>query len=254
MALPVPGLRAVRAALDSDLRVRRLLVARGPEAKGAVVAILRSAEDRGIRVEAVERSDLDRVAGGSGHQGIVALVEPPEPADLQEVLDTLERDGTRPFLLALDGIQDPQNLGAILRAADGAGVHAVIVPERGAAQLSPGVVRASAGAALFVPLIGVPNLAQALRSLSKSGIRIVGASPGQKKSHSAEDLGGALVLVIGGESDGLRESVRDQCDRLVTIPMRGRTASLNAAAAAAVLLFEAVRQRGTSRGTDPPRG
>ncbi len=242
MALPVPGPRAVRAALEGGLRVRRVMLA--ADAPAAMLRdVRRLAERAGTRLEPSSRDELDRLAGGTGHQGIVALVELPDPIDPMALVDGWPQDKEPPLLLALDGIQDPQNLGAVFRAAEGAGVDAVILPERGAAHVSPGAVRASAGAAVLVPHAIVPDLADCLRELSRSGVSIVGAVADAGPTLHDAALTGPLVLVLGGESEGIRTSVAARCDRTVRIPMRGTVASLNVAAAAAVLLFEARRQR-----------
>jgi 23S rRNA (guanosine2251-2'-O)-methyltransferase len=231
------GPRAVLEALRAGRRrVRRVLIARGavPE---ELVALARA---RGIPVEVVPREVLDRGARGGTHQGVVAEAEGFAYAGLEDVLT---RGGAAPLLMVLDGIQDPQNLGAILRTAEAAGAHGVIVPRDRAAGVTPAAVRASAGAAEHLPVVRVTNLATSLARLKDAGLWAVGADPAGGTELFRADLTGPLALVVGAEGKGLRSLTRSRCDLLVRIPLGGRVASLNAAAAAAVCLFEAVRQR-----------
>jgi 23S rRNA (guanosine2251-2'-O)-methyltransferase len=221
-------------------RVRRVLLGRDavPE---SLIALARS---RGVPVEVVPRGVLDRCARGATHQGVVAEAEGFPYAELEDVL---ARGGAEPLIVVLDGIQDPQNLGAILRTAEAAGVHGVIVPRDRAAGVTPAAVRASAGAAEHLPVARVTNLATSLGLLKERGIWAVGADPAGGTDLFHANLTGPLAVVVGAEGKGLRSLTRSRCDLLVRIPLAGRVASLNAAAAAAVCVFEAVRQR---RGKD----
>lgn len=208
--------------------------------------ILEAAHRARVPVNRVERRTLDQMAPGVRHQGVLAeyrgvpaLAEP----DLDPLLDRLEGP---PLLLALDGVQDPHNLGACLRSADASGVHAVIVPRDRAVGLTATVHKVASGAAESMAFVRVTNLARTLARLRERGLWIVGTAHTAHESLYTADLRGPLVLVLGGEGKGLRRLTKEQCDLLVSIPMRGRVESLNVSVAAGVCLFEAVRQRGVS--------
>jgi 23S rRNA (guanosine2251-2'-O)-methyltransferase len=236
----IEGRRPVLEALTGDRVVRRVLVAR--TAQGDVVAeIERLARDRGVEVQKVDPRSLDQVSRTGTHQGVIALAGPRPTADVDDLLERSRRAGEPPFFVLLDGIQDPQNTGAIIRVADAAGAHGVIVPQRRASGLTPAVARASAGAVEHLPVAQVTNLARTMEDLKKAGVWVAGADL------SGEDLFRAglelpLAVVIGSEGRGLSRLVKEHCDRLVRIPMYGRVGSLNAATAAAVILFE-IRRR-----------
>jgi 23S rRNA (guanosine2251-2'-O)-methyltransferase len=173
---------------------------------------------------------------------VLAYVDEALPVTLDDVLKVAETRNEPPFLCLLDGIEDPQNLGAVVRSADAAGVHGVVVPERGAAHLSPGVYKASAGAANVVPVVRVSSLANAIETLHRREVYVVGADATAEKPLWAANLRGAVAFVIGSEQSGLSRLVRERCDELVGIPMRGQVSSLNASVAASLLFFEKLRQ------------
>ncbi len=202
------------------------------------------AREKRVPVQKVERHVLDRMAPGVVHQGIVASVSPYRYAGLGDILDAA-RD-TDPLLVLLDGIQDPHNLGAIIRSADAAGAHGVIIPRRRSAAVTQAVVKASAGAVEFVPVARVGNLATTIEMLKERGIWVVGADPAAEQVIWNASMEGPLAVVVGGEGKGISRLIREKCDLLVRLPMAGRVNSLNASVAAALVLFEAVRQR--SRG------
>lgn len=211
--------------------------------------LFEGARQQGVPVLRVERSRLDALCRGGHHQGVAATVARRAFASLQEVLEGALASGEPPFLLALDGVQDPGNLGALLRSAEAAGVHGVILPARRSVGLTPAVSRAAAGADAYLPVARVGNLARTLEEMARSGLAVVGAHPGAGQDLYAADLTGPLVLVLGGEGPGLEPSVARACTRLVRIPLRGRVESLNVSAAGAVLLFEVRRQRDRGEGT-----
>lgn len=237
------GLHAVMAALERDHSViEQLWVDRGrrDERIRSVIAAAKSAQ---ISIEYVTRRELDELAGDARHQGVIArtaVATPQGEQDLWRLLDTLD---SVPFLLVLDGVQDPHNLGACLRSADAAGVQAVIVPRDRAAALTPVVRKVACGAAETVPLIQVTNLARTLEALQKRGVWITGAAGEAERPVYDLDLRGPLALVLGGEGKGLRRLTREHCDQLGKIPMAGRVESLNVSVATGIFLFEAVRQR-----------
>ena len=199
---------------------------------------------RGIDVEERERSQLDALAGeGARHQGVVAITGEFAYADLDELLDELEARKVVPLLVVLDGVQDPRNLGAIVRSAHALGAHGVVVGKDRAAPVTPAAVKASAGASEHLPVARVVNVARALETLKERGVWTVGAVVREAPEPSAVDLTGPIALVLGAEARGLRPLVERGCDHKVQIPMVGRVASLNVSVAAGILLHEAVRQR-----------
>lgn len=244
MSVPqlVWGLHSVREALArAPERVLEMWILSGrtDERMEAIVALAR---EQGIACQEVRRDTLDGMAGGGTHQGVVArlaLAAPLDEDDLEALLDRLEEP---PLLLVLDGVQDPHNVGACLRTADAAGVHAVIIPRDRAAGLTPAARKAAAGAAETVPLIRVVNLARCLRNLKERGIWLIGAEADAQPAFEA-DLAGPLALVLGGEGSGLRRLTRETCDLLVSLPMKGSVASLNVSVAAGALLYLALSRR-----------
>lgn len=237
------GINAVIAALRADAgAIRRVLVhARSANQRVRDVEML--AADQGVEVQQVSRDELDQLAAGALHQDVVAELYPRAglgEADIGPLLDKVPGD---PLLLVLDGVQDPHNLGACLRTAEAAGVHAVIIPKDKAVGLTPVVRRAAAGAAEVVPLVTVTNLARTLRTLKERGIWLCGTSGTARVSLYHQDLKGPLALVMGAEGKGLRRLTEELCDFLVHIPMAGMIESLNVSVATGVCLFEAGRQR-----------
>ena len=207
------------------------------------VELHEAARRAGVSVDETSNDTLDRMAGHTHHQGVVARCRPAEEygeADLPAFLAGLKAP---PFLLVLDGIQDPHNLGACLRSADAAGVQAVILPRDNSAPLTPVVSKVASGAAETVPMFRVTNLARTLDVLKEAGVWLVGAAGDTDKDLYAIDLRGPLALVLGAEGTGLRRLTREKCDHLARIPMAGMVESLNVSVAAGVCLFEAVRQR-----------
>ena len=194
-----------------------------------------------VRVIAVDMKRLDGMAGGVRHQGVVAQAEPVNMPQFIE--DALEGIGEPPLLLILDGVQDPHNLGACLRVADGAGAHAVIAPKDRSVGLTTAAIKVASGAAESVPYIVVTNLARTMRDLKDKGIWLVGAVDSAKESIYGAKLDGALGLVLGAEGEGLRRLTKESCDLLVSIPMMGSIASLNVSVASGVCLYEARRRR-----------
>lgn len=241
------GFHAVTAALKEG-KVAHLWVQLGRD-DARVAALLTLAAEQGLRAERVPRQDLERRAPGVRAQGVVAqLLAAPAPAAQEHLEDLVIRLGQELLLLVLDGVQDPHNLGACLRTADAAGVHAVIVPKDRAAGLTPTVRKVASGAAEALPVYFVTNLARTLRGLQEQGVWIIGTSDRGTVELFDADLRGPLALVLGAEGSGLRRLTGELCDVLLRIPMSGVVESLNVSVAAGVCLFEAVRQRRTSRG------
>jgi 23S rRNA (guanosine2251-2'-O)-methyltransferase len=237
------GLHAVRAALKYDPgRIVEAWVEQGRR-DARVERLLEGLERSSATVHRVPRREIDRLTGDQAHQGVAISyvgAPPQDQGDLDELLDRLDEP---PFLLVLDQVQDPHNLGACLRSADGAGVHAVIAPRDNAVGLTPAVHKVASGAARTVPFFQVTNLARVLRDLKERGIWLIGAAGEAESAVFAADLTGPLALVMGAEDTGLRRLTRESCDLLVKIPMHGQVESLNVSVATGILLFEAVRQR-----------
>ncbi|MFV8833503.1 23S rRNA (guanosine(2251)-2'-O)-methyltransferase RlmB [Aquisalimonas sp. APHAB1-3] len=239
----IHGMHAVRSALRFDpTGVVEVWVERNR--KDQRMRQLRDELSRsGARIQEVPRRELDRLSDGASHQGVVIRYRGPEPQGLDALEARLEAMDEAPFLLILDQVQDPHNLGACMRTADAAGVHAVIAPRDRAVGLTATVHKVASGATANVPFYQVTNLARTLDALKKRGIWLVGAAEQAENPPWALDLSGPLGIVMGAEEDGLRRLTREACDFLTRIPMAGKVSSLNVSVATGVLLFEAVRQR-----------
>jgi 23S rRNA (guanosine2251-2'-O)-methyltransferase len=222
------------------------MVAGGREA-GRLAEVRALAQRAGVQLSTVEEAQLDKLAAGERHQGVVAELLPRAADPETQLEEALEAAGDAPLLLVLDGVQDPHNLGACLRSADAAGAAAVLVPRDRAAGLTPVVRKVAAGAAETVPLVAVVNLARTLRELKDRGVWLVGTDDSAEKTLYEADLKGAVALVMGSEGEGMRRLTRECCDQLVSIPMAGAVESLNVSVAAGVALFEAVRQRSAKK-------
>ncbi len=240
----IVGIHAVRAALKHGAQRIDQLRYDSARQDRRLRQLLDEARAAGVEIQASDKATLDRLTGGANHQGVVAHGELPASLtehDLEALLDQLD---VPPLLLVLDGVTDPHNLGACLRTADGAGVHAVIAPRDRASGLTPVACKVASGAAETVPFVQVTNLARTLRHLQQAHrIFVVGTSGAADTALYAADLTGPLALVMGAEGDGLRRLTRETCDLLLYLPMAGRVDSLNVSVAAGVCLYEAVRQR-----------
>lgn len=228
-------------------RLRRVLVAEGTRAAPVLDEIVDLARGAGIAVIEAPRSELDALVAGAHHQGVVAEGAERETVDLEDLLTIAQARQEPPLLVVADHLEDPQNLGVLLRSAEAAGAHGLVLPERRSASVTPAVVRASAGAAEHLAVASVVNLTRALGQLQAAGLWVVGLDAEGKQRYDQADLTVPLAIVVGGEGRGLTRLVAERCDLLVRLPMAGQTASLNAAVAGAVVLFEAVRQRGNRR-------
>lgn len=224
-------------------RARRLLVSTSARSSPELRAIIDRALDDGVPVEQLSGDRLAGMAGFDGHQGVLLEVEARRWADLAEILAHAEAAGDPPFLLLGEHLQDPVNFGALLRSAEAAGVDGVVVPERGAAPLTAAAVKASAGASEHLLVARVGSLGQTIHDLKERGLLLVAADQDAPALAWETDLTGPIAVVVGSEGSGLSGATRRRCDVLVRFPMAGRVASLNAATAGALLLFEVVRQR-----------
>jgi 23S rRNA (guanosine2251-2'-O)-methyltransferase len=236
------GLHAVREALRAGVRpIQRLLVLGIDRQFGDIV---RLAKERRIPVHIEPRAAFDRLVPAGHHQGIIGLVAAKAYAEPDDILSSAQAEGQIPLLVLLDGVEDPHNLGAILRTAEASGVQGVFIPERRAVGLTNVVAKASAGAVDYMPVGRVTNLSRLIERLQGAGLWVYALDADAPKIYTELDFRGPVALVFGGEGRGVRPAVREACDAAAHIPMLGRVGSLNVSASAAVVLYEALRQRG----------
>jgi 23S rRNA (guanosine2251-2'-O)-methyltransferase len=240
--MQIEGRHPVMEALRAGRNLRKLIVARTASASPVVAGLVALARRRGVPIQEVPADVLQRMARTRTPQGVIALAAAHAFSDLDAIVDAVTQRGEAPFLLLLDGIEDPGNLGAIVRSADAAGIHCVVIPKHRAVGLTPAVAAASAGSIEHVPVAQVTNLSQTMQGLKRAGVWVIGADADTPQTLYDAELVPPIAIVIGGEGRGLSRLVRERCDRLVRIPMHGRTGSLNASVAAGILLFEVRRQ------------
>ena len=233
------GRNPVREALRAGRPVEKLLIAQG-DLSGAAREIIKLAKDAGVIVQQVDRSRLDQIA--PNHQGMLAYVAAVPYVELGDILEAAKAKGEDPFVILLDGVTDPHNLGAIIRSAECAGAHGVVIPERRASGLTPVVAKAAAGALSHMPVARVTNLNRAIEALKEAGVWVLGTAMNGENALTA-DLTGPVALVIGSEGEGISHLTLEKCDRTLSLPMMGRIESLNASVAAGILMYEIVRAR-----------
>ena len=236
----VCGRNAVHELLKSGRSVDKLFVRRG-DREGSITMIVAEAIAQKIPVVEVEKAKIDSLANGANHQGVVAMAAAKEYVTVDEILDIARERGEKPFIVIADEIADPHNLGAIIRCAEGAGAHGLIIPKRRAAGLTAVVDKASAGALEHLAIAKVPNLAAAIDELKEKGIWVYGAEADGTPYYDTK-FDSATAIVVGSEGDGISRLVREKCDFIISIPMHGNVNSFNVSCAAAVLLCEAARQ------------
>jgi 23S rRNA (guanosine2251-2'-O)-methyltransferase len=239
----IEGRNPVLEALKSGRPINKILLVKNIERHGIIAEILYAAQQKGIVLEYVERQVIERLGQSGANQGIIALTGAKEYADLDELLAIPAQKKQNAFFIILDGLEDPHNLGAIIRTADAVGAHGIIVRERRAVGLTPVVEKTSAGALEYVPVTRVVNISRTIETLKNNKIWIIGIDQSGKIDYSKIDYKPATAIVIGAEGQGLSDLVRKNCDFLTSIPMRGHISSLNASVAAAVVMYEAVKQR-----------
>ena len=228
-------------------RVHRVYLAAGTQRKGIITEIVALAKKAGAPVQQVDRANMDTMAGGARHHGVMAEAAPYPYVALPALLDAMAETASHPLVVVLDYIQDPQNLGTLVRAAEGLAVDGIVIPERRAAGITPAVVNASAGAAEHLPIVAATNLVRAMKDLKERGLWLVGLEQVPNAPlHTQADLTGPLGLVIGSEGKGMSRLVRESCDFFIQLPMLGQVNSLNAAVAGSVALYEIWRQRAGS--------
>ena len=237
----IVGRNPVIEALKSDSEIEKLIILK--DAEGSIKKIIGMAKEKKIPYSLAERAVIDRECqGNKGHQGVIAVVAEHKYYELDEIIAAAEAKGEDPFIIILDGIEDPHNLGAIMRTADAAGAHGIVIPKRRAVGLTSTVAKASAGAIEYVPVARVPNIGMAIDELKEKGLWI-GSVDMDGKKYCEADLKGKIGLVIGGEGSGISRLVKEKCDFSISIPMMGKVSSLNASNAAAVVMYEVCRQR-----------
>ena len=239
----VEGRRAVIEALRSSSRLERILLQEDIEHGPQIKLIVEGAQERKVPIETVGRRAMDRESNTNKHQGVIALAPDPDYVALDQLLLHATGGEETALLVVLDGVEDPQNLGAIARSVDGAGGHGLVIPERRAAGVSPGAIRASAGALQHVPVSRVVNLSRALDEIKAAGVWTVGLDGDADQNYTDIDMTGPVALLIGSEGDGMSHIIREKCDFLVSLPLKGQIESLNASVTAGIMLYEALRQR-----------
>ena len=240
MADMITGRNAVLEALKSDREIEKLIVAKGAE--GSIRKITGMAKDKKIPIQYREKAALDRIAGRNSHQSVIAQVSEYTYCTLDDILRRAEERGEDPFIMILDGLEDPHNLGAVMRTAECCGAHGIVIPKRRSAGITETVAKASAGAVEYMLCARVSNIGQAIDQLKERGMWVAACDMGGK-AYTEQDLTGSLAVVIGSEGTGISRLVREKCDFVVSIPMKGKSTSLNASNAAAILMYEVVRQR-----------
>ena len=235
------GRNAVLEVLKSGRDIEKIIVQKG-NVEGTIRRIVGIAKEKGVVVQEVVKQKLDEMSQTKNHQGVIAIVSEHEYADVEDIINSAESKGEKPFIIILDNITDPHNLGAIIRTAECAGAHGVIIPKRRSVGLTAVVGKTSAGAIEYMPVARVTNIARTIDDLKSRGIWVACADMGGDDYFDAS-LDGALALVIGSEGEGVSRLVKEKCDFTVSIPMYGKISSLNASVAAALLMDEAVRQR-----------
>lgn len=241
MSDKIIGRNPVAEAIKSGREIDKIMVKKG-EIEGSLRPIIKKARDMGIPVIEADKNKLDQLAEGGNHQGVIAYAAAHDYASVEDIFKKAEEKGEPPFIVILDKITDPHNFGSIIRTANCAGVHGIIIPKRGSVGLNEVVAKTSAGAIEYVPVAKVTNIAQTIDALKERGVWVAGAEAGGDTMYKT-DLSGSMALVIGSEGEGISRLVKEKCDFLVEIPMFGDVNSLNASVAAAVLMYEVVRRR-----------
>lgn len=236
------GRNSVIEALEASRKLEKVLVLDG--GTGSLRKIIGMAKDSGVRVEFVDRKTLDRLSGGANHQGVIAKGQMFEYSNVDSICEAAATNSEDPFILILDGIEDPHNLGAILRTGECAGVHGIIILERRAASVDSVAMKVAAGAAEYVKVARVKNLSRTLDELKNKGVWIVGLDMYGERYYE-QNLKGPIALVVGNEGKGISRLIKEKCDYMISIPLKGKVSSLNASNAVAVAVYETLKQRET---------
>lgn len=238
----IVGRNPVAELLRGGREIEKIYVLRG-EREGSITKLVAVARERGIIVDETDKRRLDELSGGAAHQGIAAIAAQIEYSTVEDILNIAAEKGEKPLIVICDGIEDPHNLGAIMRCADGAGAHGIIIGKRRCAPISQTVIKASAGASEHIAVAKVQNISSAIESLKQSGVWVF-AAEADGTDYRTADFDRPCAIVLGSEGDGVSRLVREKCDFTVSLPMRGGVNSLNVSTAAAVLLYEAASKQG----------
>ena len=242
----IEGRNSVLELLESGKDINKIFVTRG-EKHGSINKILAIAKERKIIVVEKDKRQMDEMAQEENYQGVIAIVPPFEYVEISDILDTAKERGEDPFVIILDGIEDPHNLGSIIRTAETAGVHGIIIPKRRAASVNSTVNKASAGAVEHMKIARVTNISDAIEELKQAGLWICGTDVSAEKYYYNQDLTGPLGIVIGNEGKGISDKVKKNCDFNVKIPMSGKIQPLNASVSTGIIVYEAVNQRSSKK-------
>ncbi len=243
----VYGRNAVLEVLKSNKDINKIFIERGQK-HGSIHEIIAKAKESRIVTVEVEKSKLDSLVSKANHQGVIAIVPPFNYCEIEDILEVAKQRQETPFVLLLDGIEDPHNLGAIIRTAETAGVHGIIIPKRRSAAINSTVSKVSAGAVTHMKVARVSNLNDAVRTLKEQGVWIIGTDGDAKTNYYEQDLTGPIGLIIGSEGFGMSKLLKENTDILVKIPMKGQITSLNASVAAGIVMYEVVRQNNLQMG------
>lgn len=238
----VEGRNSVFELLNSNRDINKIYIQKG-ERHGAINKIISLAKEKHIVISEIEKNKLDQMSQTKNHQGIIAVVPPFNYCEVEDILELAKSKQEAPFIIILDGIEDPHNLGSIIRTAETAGVHGIIIPKRRAIAVNATVSKTSAGAVEHMKIARVSNLVQTIDYLKENGVWICGTDMDTNTYYYNQDLKGALAIVIGSEGFGMSRLVKEKCDFLVKIPMKGKVTSLNASVSAGIVIYEAVRQK-----------
>lgn len=238
----IEGRNAVLELLESDKDINKIYITKG-ELKGSINKIIAMANEKKVIIVQKDKKQMDMMAQSENYQGVIAVVPPYEYAEIEDILEVAKERNEDPFILILDGIEDTHNLGAIIRTAETAGVHGIIIPKRRAAQVNSTVSKVASGALQYIKIARVNNISDTISKLKDKGVWICGTAIDANKYYYDQNLTGPLAIVIGNEGKGISELVKRNCDFLVKIPMKGKVTSLNASVSTGIIVYEAVKQR-----------
>ena len=238
----VEGRNSVLELLDSDRDINKIFIEKG-EKHGSINKIIAKAREKKVVIVEVDRQKLNKMAQTENHQGVIAIVPPFNYCEVKDILDEAYRKNEKPFILILDGIEDPHNLGAIIRTAETAGVHGIIIPKRRACNVNSTVYKVASGAVEHMKIARVNNLNDEINYLKDNDVWVHGTAVEASKYYYEENLTGAIAIVIGNEGKGISNLVKENCDVLLKIPMKGKISSLNASVSAGIVMYEVVKQR-----------
>ncbi len=238
----IEGRNAVLELLESDKDINKIYITKG-ELKGSINKIIAKANEKKVIIVQKDKKQMDMMAQTENYQGVIAVVPPYEYSEVEDIIETAKERNEDPFILILDGIEDTHNLGAIIRTAETAGVHGIIIPKRRAAQVNSTVSKVASGALQYMKIARVNNITDTILKLKDKGIWVCGTAIDAEKYYYDQNLTGPIAIVIGNEGKGMGELVKRNCDFLVKIPMKGKVTSLNASVSTGIIVYEAVKQR-----------